>query len=92
MPSLKQVKEQRDALLNKMQVIALSDKFDAEKRSQFDAINADVAVIESDITRLESVAKYEAEQRFAPSINRAQPGAGIEQCCGPAGTSAPTVS
>jgi HK97 family phage major capsid protein len=73
--NIKQLKEQRDALLNQMQSLAQSDKFDAEKRSKFDAMNADVANLEGDITRLESVAKFESEQR---SIPRSQPGASIE--------------
>lgn len=75
---LKSLREQRDALLTKMQELSLSEKFDSEKRSQFDAMNADVAVIESDITRLEAVDKFASEQRSAIRPNRAQHGAVIE--------------
>ena len=76
---IKQLQEQRNALHTQMQALATgTEKFDAEKRSKFDAMNADVAAIESDITRLESVAKFEAEQRSAPRIPRSQPGAEIE--------------
>ncbi|RZU39334.1 phage major capsid protein [Edaphobacter modestus] len=52
--------------------------FDTEKRAQFDAMNADVAILDSDIQRLEAVEKFEAEQRSAPRPNRAQPGQAIE--------------
>jgi HK97 family phage major capsid protein len=75
---LKSLREQRDALLTKMQALATGDKFDAEKRSQFDAMNADVAVIEADITRLEALEARQAELRKTPSVNRAEPGAQIE--------------
>jgi HK97 family phage major capsid protein len=75
---LKTLREQRNGLLSKMQALATGESFDAEKRSQFDAMNTDVATLETDITRLEAVEKFDAEQRSAPRPNRDQPGAPIE--------------
>lgn len=70
--------EQRNALLTKMQAIKLGDKFGPEERSSFDAMNADLAIVDGDITRFQAFEKIEAEQRSAVRPNRAEPGAAIE--------------
>jgi len=76
--TIQQIQEQRNALLVQMQALATGDKFDAEKRSQFDAMNVDVTNLEGDLSRLQAIEKIEAEQRSAPRIPRSQPGAAIE--------------
>lgn len=76
---IKTLHEQRTSLLTQMQALSTGEKFDAEKRAQFDAMLADSDLIEADIQRLESVAKFESEQRSAPRVNRAQPGQAIEE-------------
>jgi HK97 family phage major capsid protein len=73
MPTLQEVKTTRDGLLVEMQKLSLG-RFDAESRAKFDTMNADVAIHDADIVRLEASAKYEAEQRSAPKPTRGQPG------------------
>lgn len=76
--NLKSLREQRNGLLAKMQTLATAESFDAEKRSQFDTMNGEVATLDADITRVEALDKYAAEQRSAQRPNRDQPGATIE--------------
>lgn len=75
---LKALREKRDSLLTQMQALATGESFDAEKRSQFDTMNADVAIIEADITRLEGLEARSAALRETERVNRSQPGAEIE--------------
>jgi HK97 family phage major capsid protein len=78
MPDLNATRELRNGLLAKMSALATAEVYGAEQRSQFDAMNADVAIHEGDIARLEITEKFEAEQRSAQRPNRNQPGAPIE--------------
>jgi HK97 family phage major capsid protein len=65
--NLVSLKEQRDRLLVKMQEIALKG-FTSESRAQFDAMNKDVAALDADIERLNTIEKINKEQRNAQSF------------------------
>lgn len=60
--SLKELREKRNKLIADATALMQGD-ITAEKRSQFDAMMADVTVIDGDITRFDSVEKFQAEQR-----------------------------
>jgi HK97 family phage major capsid protein len=59
---LSELREKRNKLMADASVIMQGD-VTAEKRTQFDAIIANVTTIDGDISRLESVEKHKAEQR-----------------------------
>jgi len=60
--SLQQLKDKRNKLLLDMQAIALKG-FNTESRSAFDRMNTAVLEVEADLSRAETLAKFESEQR-----------------------------
>ena len=74
---LTQLQDQLNKLHTDMHNLAHgSEKFDTEKRSQFDAMSADATSIESDITRIKALADF--EKRAMPSIPRGIPGQALD--------------
>jgi len=72
MNTLKDLREKRNKVIADASALMQGD-VTAEKRSQFDAMLADVTVMDGDIARLDSVEKFQAEQRaFVPA--RPNPG------------------
>jgi HK97 family phage major capsid protein len=71
--SLATLIEKRTKLMADAQASIAGD-ITPETRSKFDAMLADVAVLDGDITRHEAVEKYNSEQRSAVSQNRPNPG------------------
>jgi HK97 family phage major capsid protein len=60
---IKTLKERRDSLLVSMQTIAFhKEGWNADRRSKFDKINADVAALEEDISRAQTLANIETER------------------------------
>jgi HK97 family phage major capsid protein len=60
---LKELKEKRNSLLVQMQTVAMHKSgWNADRRSQFDKMNAEVTTLEADIQRSESMASYDKEQ------------------------------
>jgi HK97 family phage major capsid protein len=76
---LKNLIEQRNKLMTDMQALAAGENFTAEKRTQFDTMNADLAIVDADITRLQGLEARAAELAKVVPINRAQPGADLEE-------------
>jgi HK97 family phage major capsid protein len=73
MPTLKELREKRNKVMADATALVQGAEVTAEQRSQFDAMLADVTVIDGDIARLDAVEKYNAEQRaIVPS--RPNPG------------------
>lgn len=73
--TLAELREKRNAELRTAAALVQKAEVTAEDRSNFDAIMAAVDGMESDITRLERIEKFESEQRAIPAIPRANPGA-----------------
>ena len=72
--TLIEIKDKRNKLMADAQKLGLN--LTTETRTQFDAIMADVDVLEKDIERAERVAKFEEETRSAGKPPRGAPGAG----------------
>jgi HK97 family phage major capsid protein len=81
---LKNLIEQRNKLMTDMQALATGENFTAEKRTQFDTMNADLAIVDADITRLQAHEARAAELAKVVPINRAQPGAELDEATGDA--------
>lgn len=79
---IKALEEKRNGLLVKMAALAQGESFDAEKRTQFDAMNAECTQIEEDIARLKALEDRNAELRRVEQPARDQPGAPIEDDAG----------
>jgi HK97 family phage major capsid protein len=73
MSTLKELREKRNKVMADATALMQGTDVTAEQRSQFDAMLADVTVIDGDIARHDAVEKYNAEQRaIVPS--RPNPG------------------
>ena len=60
---LKELQERRNALLVKMQAVAMhKDGWNADRRSQFDKMNSEVTTLEADIQRSETMASIDKER------------------------------
>jgi HK97 family phage major capsid protein len=75
---LKELKEKRNSLLVKMQEVAMHQSgWNADRRSQFDKMDAEVRTLEADIQRSESMASYNKEQsQFTRSARPISGGSG----------------
>jgi HK97 family phage major capsid protein len=71
---LKDLQEKRNKLMTDATAIVAGTEVTAEQRSTFDTMLADVAVVDSDIVRLQAVESYNAEQRSAVNQPRPIPG------------------
>ena len=76
--TLKELRNKKNKLMADAQTIMSAETVTGEQRSQFDAIMADVAIVDGDIARMEAVERYEVEQRSANRPTRPQPGASAE--------------
>ena len=73
--NLNQLQERRNKLMTDAMVITAGENITAEQRSQFDTMLADVATIDTDITRVKAVEQYQTEQRSAVNAGaRPNPG------------------
>jgi HK97 family phage major capsid protein len=71
---LKDLQEKRNKQMADATALVAGTEVTAEQRSQFDAILADVATLDSDIVRLQAVEQYKSEQRSAVNHPRPNPG------------------
>lgn len=71
---LKDLQERRNKVWADASAIVAGTEVTAEQRTQFDAMLADVATIDSDIVRLQAVEQYRSEQRSAVNQPRPTPG------------------
>lgn len=71
---LKDLQEKRNKLMTDATAIVSGTEVTVEQRGQFDAMLAEVKVVDSDIVRLQAVEQYKAEQRTAISHARPNPG------------------
>ena len=70
---IKSLQEKRNNLVADAQAIMQGETVSAEQRTQFDAMLADVATVDSDITRLSAIEKANAEQRSFTTPARPNP-------------------
>lgn len=73
--TLNQLQEKRNKVMADAMALTAGETITAEQRSQFDAMLADVAVIDADITRVKAVEQYQNEQRSA-ATNAPRPNPG----------------
>ncbi len=71
---IKSLSEKRNKLIVDAQTIMQGETVTAEQRSQFDAMLADVAIVDADIARLTAVEKAQAEARNINQPARPNPG------------------
>jgi HK97 family phage major capsid protein len=69
---LKDLQEKRNKLMADATAIVAGTEVTVEQRSTFDTMLADVAVVDSDIVRLQAVESYQSEQRSA-AVNHPRP-------------------
>jgi HK97 family phage major capsid protein len=78
MPSLNEMKEKRTRLIAEAQQIVLAETVTTEARAKFDAMIADVEVMEADIDRIEKIEALNAETRTTVRPPRPVPGASLD--------------
>ena len=76
--NIQEVHEQRNRLYEQLKQVA-AGKQDAETRAKFDAMNSELTELDGDLARLQSLEKFEAEQRSAQRPPRNQPGADVNE-------------
>jgi HK97 family phage major capsid protein len=74
----KELRDKRNKLMADAQALVLKPEVTAEDRTKFDAMLVEVDTIEADITRMERVEKFNADQRSSVTPPRPQPGAGVD--------------
>lgn len=71
--TLKEMQDKRNKLITDAHAVAQLEEQTAETRTKFDAMMADVEVLEGDITRRERIEKMEAESRSFTRAGRPNP-------------------